>query len=332
MDILCKKNGCNFIIFITLISSVLAMAENNGLALQTSNLISGELKQQVGYSNTNIHEHQLENNDIDNIFSRAQNNVQSGKYNEAITDCDKLVNQYNYLPGLVLRGCAYMGNSNYDMAASDFTKALQVKPSAELYFLRAETNFKNKDYVKAIEDFNQHISIKTNNAYAYLFRGNIYFLNGNSGMAISNYTEAIQYSPDYAEAYANRGQAYCKIGVYEKGVADFEAAIKIDSTCIEAYNNIAWQFAVCPDSTIRNGQKALNYANKACELSKWSDALCVGTLAAAYAENGNFKEAVSWEKKSISLGLEKNDLKEARERLDLYEQNKPYRAIIMQIK
>ncbi len=46
------------------------------------------------------------------------------------------------------------------------------------------------------------------------------------------------------------------------------------------------------------------------------------TLAAAYAESGDFEEAKQWEAKVIEIAP---DWKEFRSRLELYKQGKPYR-------
>jgi tetratricopeptide (TPR) repeat protein len=91
---------------------------------------------------------------------------------------------------------------------------------------------------------------------------------------------------------------------------------------------LAWLQATSSVAELRNGDKAIEYATKACELTEWKNALYVDTLAAAYAETGNFDSAVKWEKEAISL-LTKEEPAEQRaafeERLKLYQSGKPYR-------
>ena len=56
----------------------------------------------------------------------------------------------------------------------------------------------------------------------------------------------------------------------------------------------------------------------------WKESAYLDTLAAAYAEAGEFLSAVKWQDKAISLASE--ELKgELRSRLDLYKAHKPYR-------
>jgi hypothetical protein len=58
----------------------------------------------------------------------------------------------------------------------------------------------------------------------------------------------------------------------------------------------------------------------------WNSFGYLDTLAATYAEAGSFKEAVAWQKKALDLDIEDRDtLEQARQRLKLYEEGKPYR-------
>ena len=61
-------------------------------------------------------------------------------------------------------------------------------------------------------------------------------------------------------------------------------------------------------------------------INAWKDPYSLGTLAAAYAEIGNFKAALKWEKKCIEVGLPEKELKQARKELDLFRHDKPYHA------
>jgi serine/threonine-protein kinase len=66
------------------------------------------------------------------------------------------------------------------------------------------------------------------------------------------------------------------------------------------------------------------HARKACELTEWGDASYFHSLAAAYAEVGQFGEAVKWQKKALeSPDLPDDEREDARLRLQLYEEGKP---------
>ena len=93
-------------------------------------------------------------------------------------------------------------------------------------------------------------------------------------------------------------------------------------------NRVAWFQATCRDPELRNGAKAVEHATRACELTHWKKANYVGTLAAAYAEAGDFDSAVKWQKKVIDSLTEEQSSEWAAEfeaRMRLYQSGKPYR-------
>jgi serine/threonine protein kinase/tetratricopeptide (TPR) repeat protein len=55
---------------------------------------------------------------------------------------------------------------------------------------------------------------------------------------------------------------------------------------------LAWRQATYPSAAIRDGAKAIENATKACELTDWNDGAYLDVLAAAYAEAGDFDNAV----------------------------------------
>jgi tetratricopeptide (TPR) repeat protein len=141
-----------------------------------------------------------------------------------------------------------------------------------------------------------------------------------------------------ATALKNRGYAHLVQGKPVAAIADFKDATDIYATLVEQQGQrnlarqfaktlspIAWIYATNPDSSLRNGSKAKEYALKACELSDWSLIVPIETLAAACAEAGSFADAVKWQEKAMELapGEQKAEL---RPRLELYKSGNPYRA------
>jgi len=97
---------------------------------------------------------------------------------------------------------------------------------------------------------------------------------------------------------------------------------------VGALNNLAWLLATHPDEKIRNGPRAVEMAKRACELTKWTQPFLIGTLAAAYAEAGQFGDAVAMGEKARDLARA-NKLDEVAKKngelLELYRAGKPLR-------
>jgi tetratricopeptide (TPR) repeat protein len=152
-------------------------------------------------------------------------------------------------------------------------------------------------------------------------------MKGQYDNAISDYTKVIETDPKNADAYVLRGDTYYKQGRYDKAISDLTQATEVDPGFAEAYNVRAWLLATCPDAASRDGAKAVKLAKKALNLSR--NATFLDTLAAAYAEAGQFGEAIMIELEAIQTlkkeGDEKKFLDEFNQRLTSYESHKPWR-------
>jgi len=115
-----------------------------------------------------------------------------------------------------------------------------------------------------------------------------------------------------------------RIHDYKKMNSDWQKALEIDPDNSDTYNNIAWNLATTPNPEVRDGKRALALARKSCDLSDWKDSDAIDTIAAAYAEVGDFKSAVEFENKALALE-ESDQAAEKRARLKLYEDHQPYR-------
>ncbi len=132
-------------------------------------------------------------------------------------------------------------------------------------------------------------------------------------------------NPASAEVYFNQGNAYLLNRQFNQAISYYMRATEINPVFAPSYNNLAWLLATCPDGQYRDGNKAVENATRACELSQWAKPDCLGTLAAAYAEAGEFDLAIKWQTKAIELAIPDYDMAAAQSRLKLYKAGKPYR-------
>ncbi len=224
----------------------------------------------------------------------------------------------------VSRGNDCVNKGQYDAAISNYDKALEINPRYALAYYNRGITYGNKGrYDEAISDFTKALEINPKNAVTYRERGDVYFNKGEYDSAISDFNKAIDINPRDAVAYAYRGDAYEKEARYTEAILNYNKAIEIDSKYVLAYNNLAWVLSTSKEPRIRNGKKAQELAMKACELSNWKNSTCLDTLAAAYAREGDFENAVKWEEKAME-SAEPAQQAGRRERLECYKQRRPW--------
>ena len=85
-----------------------------------------------------------------------------------------------------------------------------------------------------------------------------------------------------------RSAAWSAKQEYDQADADLAEAARLAPDNPVTYNGRAWMWATCPNAKYRDGRKAVESATKACELTDWDEAGIIDTLAAAYAELGDF--------------------------------------------
>ena len=124
--------------------------------------------------------------------------------------------------------------------------------------------------------------------------------------AVAFYDRALAILPksnrtERSKLYVDRGTAQALNGSYRAARVDLENAIAQDKNNLLAHNNYAWLLATCPDSRVRDGQRAVQHARGASESLKHGSPMILDTLAAAEAELGDFHSAVKDEKRALSL-------------------------------
>ncbi|MCI0335751.1 MAG: carboxypeptidase regulatory-like domain-containing protein [Planctomycetes bacterium] len=143
--------------------------------------------------------------------------------------------------------------------------------------------------------------------------------------AIESLSKTLQEQADNVRALLDRALAFETVGEHGNAMADYEKVIELKSDGIGnliAHNNLAYLLSTAPDDSIRNGKRAVELAKKAQQLSTEPMPDIVDTLAAAYAEAGDFDEAVKAQQQAIEM---KPDNSKFREHLKLYQAKQPLR-------
>ena len=225
-------------------------------------------------------------------------------------------------------GLALFQKGAVDEAISHFQEALEINPG----YAEADNNLggallQKGSVDEAITHFQKALQINPDYAEAHYNLGNALFRKGGMDEAISHFQKALQINPDYAEAHNNLGLALLQKGSVDEAIAHFQRALEIRPDHVGTLVNLAWVLATCPQASLRNGNKAVELAQRANQFVGDGNPAVLGTLAAAYAEAGRFPKAVETAQRALQVAetQSNNALAETiRSQLKLYQAGIPF--------
>ena len=179
--------------------------------------------------------------------------------------------------------------------------------------------------IKSVE---QKLPLAENKALLYLHLGILHSDLGEVDEALQHFNEALQTDPLNADAHYNLALFLSKLGRTADAIKHYSEALRLKPYYEYAANNLAWIYSTHEKPTFRNGEKAVQLAERICEIGGCGDPAMLDTLAAAYAETGRFQDALRAAQEAIDLAQSSgyNSLEEEiKSRIKLYQSNNPFR-------
>jgi Tfp pilus assembly protein PilF len=194
-----------------------------------------------------------------------------------------------------LMGKILLAEGKYDQSIEKLQSALSLDRNMDVARLELGQDFLAKNRVAdAGEEFKMILHDETNNFMAHHWLARTYVIEGKT-----------------AEA-----------------VVEFHKSLAAQSIQPITLNELAWLLATDPHAEIRRGTEAVQLASQACAITQGKEPALIGTLAAAYAEAGDFDKAVKTGEmaQKLALAQKMTALAETnRLLLDLYRSHKPFR-------
>lgn len=223
------------------------------------------------------------------------------------------------------RGVSHASSNQPQKSLADFNRALEMnKGYANTWYNRAELFYETGAFDKAYRDFNEALRLNPNDAGFIAGRGKAAARMGKLREAMQDLDWAVKTDPRNAALRMARGDLYLAIKSFPTAAEDYRAAIQLNPQLGPAYRGLAWIMATAPDSRLRNTEAAVSTAQKAMELEGDGDARYVETLAAAFANSGQFEAAAEL----IKHGLAKAQGETAHRmqaQMATYQEGKPWR-------
>jgi tetratricopeptide (TPR) repeat protein len=146
--------------------------------------------------------------------------------------------------------------------------------------------------------------------------------------AMVHYRKFLEIEPENVEARNILGTALIQQGRVREATKQWQDALAIEPENGNAASNLAWVFATCPDNSVRDGARAVELAEKAMGLSAGKIPMIFRILAAAYAENGRFSQAIETAQRGADLATSQGNpglAAELQSNIALYQAGTPLR-------
>ena len=260
-------------------------------------------------------------------------------------------------------GLVLLQKGKIDDGIAHYRSALQMQPDSWDAEYNLGTALLGKGQVdEAILHCERAVAMRPTDPDAQVSLGNALFQKGRIDEAIAHYQEAITVRPDHFLARYSLGHALlekgeldgaiqvCRsalllrpsdvdchttlaIALEEKGnpteaIQHYRKALELAPESISTLTNLAWLLATSQDASLRNGAKAIELATQADRLVGGTNTLVLRTLAAAYAENGEFTNAIRTARSAMQLARmhgEDSLTADLGQQIALYQLGMPYR-------
>jgi tetratricopeptide (TPR) repeat protein len=215
-----------------------------------------------------------------------------------------------------------------DEAVRHFQKALELDPAyTDAHSNLAKLLQKQGKLEEATAHFVWAMDLRQDDPLTHFDLAGVLLQRQMIDLAIEHLQRAVDLDPQLLDAHLALTKTHASQGNYAAAVAQLEKTIEADPNNLRPVNDLAWLLAVCPDDEVRDGDRAVQLAERACRATRHSNPVLLGTLAAAYAEVGRFDEAADTATKALDLVVPQDKLlaEGLRRQLQLYRSGKPCR-------
>ncbi len=260
------------------------------------------------------------------LLQKGRIHALQGNSDAALHELDRAVELApDNVAALLLRSAVHEEKRDRQKAIDDVDRVLKLKPNLPLAVrLRSRLLAGDGKLETAVEELEKFRKENPQDVASLLQLAMLYSAQQSYDEAIAAYTDVLAREPQSFLALRGRGDALLGVGKHAEAIADYERAYKLQPKEPGLLNNFAWVLATSPDDKLRNGRRAITLATVAGEQTEFQQAHILSTLAAAYAESGDFAAAVKWSEKALAAGSDEQKEGLAKE-LESYKARQPWR-------
>src|SRR5437773_10101504 len=256
--------------------------------------------------------------------------LQKGKLNDGIAHYraalqmqpDSWDAEYNLGTALVAKG-------EVDEAILHCDRAVAIQPNdPDAQVSLGDALLKKRRVEEAIVHYHKAMALRPDYFLALYGLGSALLEKGELDTAVQYCRAALLIRPDDADCHTVLAVALDEKGETAEAIYHYEKAVQISPKSISALTNLAWLLATSSNDALRDGNKAVKLAGEANQLLVGTNPVVLRTLAAGYAETGQFAKAIESAEAAVQLARLSGDnslATDVGEQLGFYRLGAPYR-------
>jgi Flp pilus assembly protein TadD len=229
-------------------------------------------------------------------------------------------------------GTALLGKAQVDEAILHCERAVRMRPTdPDAQVALGNALFQKGRVDEAIAHYQEAITAQPEHFLARYTLGHALLEKGDLGGAIEVCRSALLLRPSDVDCQTTLAIALEEKGNPVEAIQHYQKALELAPRAVPTLTNLAWLLATSPDASLRNGPKAIELAKQADRLVGGTNTLVLRTLAAAYAENGEFANAIRTARSAMQLARmhgEEAVMTDLDQQIALYQLGMSYRETV----
>lgn len=255
---------------------------------------------------------------------------QKGQINEAIAHYrSALQMQPDWWDAEYNLGTALAAKGKVDEAILHSDRAVSIRPTdPDAQVSLANLLIQKGKIDEAITHYQKAVTVRPDHFLARYGLGHALLEKGELDGAIRVCRSALSLRPSDADCHTTLAIALEEKGNSAEAMQHYYRALELAPSSVPTLTNLAWLMATSQDASLRNGSKAVEFAKQADRLVGGANILVLRTLAAAYAENGEFAAALRTAHSAMELARMNGEdavATDLDQQITLYELGMPYR-------
>lgn len=298
-------------------------------------------RQRIGFAGEQLHRASLSfdgqwlGRRVANRFLKVAMNLNRTGYAEEaaaylLRNHDQFIDRAKYNNMLLEVGVTLARQGQHQQALPLFRQVQNHQPeSASIHFYLGQSLEGTGKAKEALAEYRQTVKLDSKSVLGNFHIGLLMAKHGKLELALKQFRKTVQLQPDWAVARFKLVMVLQLVDQPAEALTELKETIRLGPQDFTTQMQLAWMLATHSDSRFRDAGQAVQWGQTVCQATDYKSFPALDVLGAAYAEAGQFDEAIATTEKAIQIAKTENQHQLAAQyerRLQLYQEGQPFRA------